>query len=316
MINFLVVGGAGFIGNQVCKSLLSQRRFVTVIDNLISGSREHIFDFLDDDHFTFIKGDITDPEYSSYFNGVDCVVMLAANADIAKATTDPTIDFYEGTLLMQLTLEAMRNFNVPRLIFSSGSGVYGDRGYSSVNEESLMEPISPYGANKLACEALIRSYVYMFGIQATIFRFGNVVGPMQTHGVCYDFIRRLLADPYTLSIMGDGSQDKPYLHVEDVVGAIKFVLEKQRTSLEVFNLAPKDTTTVNEIAAIVSTKMNLDPKIRRGSEGRGWKGDVPIVRLDSSKIEAFGYTLEHNSTSSVKKAVADLLSTPKYLIGR
>lgn len=317
MHKYLVVGGAGFIGSRLSKSLLSQNQEVRVIDNLCSGSYEHIKELSAfGSKFLFIEEDIKAPEYVRHFDGMDVVVMLAANADIAKATTDPTIDFYEGALLMQLTLEAMRVANVKRIVFSSGSGVYGDIGYASANEQTLTEPISPYGANKLACEALIRAYAYMFEIQATIFRFGNVVGPLQTHGVCYDLIRKLLDDSRLLTILGDGTQDKPYLHVDDVVGAINFALLNQKNPIEVFNLAPTDSTTVNEIAEIVIDEMKVSPNIVRGHNRRGWKGDVPIVRLDSNLVNRFGYTLQYSSTESIRKAVRELLSNKEYLVSR
>jgi UDP-glucose 4-epimerase len=317
MSKFLIVGGAGFIGSQLSKYLLSLNHNILIVDNLSSGSYEHISGLNSyGEKFSFIKKDINDSTYIDCFHAIDCVVMLAANADIAKASSDPSIDFYEGTLLMQKTLEAMRKKCVPRIVFSSGSGVYGDKGYEPADEETLTEPISPYGANKLACEALVRAYVYMFDFKATIFRFGNVVGPWQTHGVCYDFIKKLILDPRKLSILGNGSQDKPYLHVEDVVSAINFALINQTQQLEIFNLAPTDSTTVNEIAAIVIEEMNLSPTINRGTERQGWKGDVPIVRLDSSRINNFGFRLKYSSTSSIRRAVRDLLSNIEYLASR
>ena len=311
------MGGAGFIGSQLASSLLSQNHEVCVIDNLCSGSYEHIQGLRSyGTKFLFIKEDIRGADYIKHFQGIDIVVMLAANADIAKATTDPSIDFYEGTLLMQITLEAIRIANIKRLVFSSGSGVYGDIGYTYANERTLTEPISPYGANKLACEALVRAYVCMFDIQATIFRFGNVVGPQQTHGVCYDFIRQLLKDAGVLTILGDGTQDKPYLHVDDVVDAINFSILKQYSRFEIFNLAPRDSTTVNQIAEIIIEEMNISPRIVRGLNDRGWKGDVPIVRLDSTLINSFGYTLRYSSTESIRKSVRELLSKKEYLLSR
>jgi len=317
MAKYLIVGGAGFIGSQLSKFLLSNGNHVCIVDNLCSGSQEHIKNFIQyGSKYSFVKEDIRGSNYKPHFIDKDIVVMLAANADIAKASSDPTIDFYEGTLLMQLTLEAMRSAGVKRIVFSSGSGVYGETGYVYANEETLTAPISPYGANKLACEALVRAYVYMFEFQATIFRFGNVVGPQQTHGVCYDFIRNLFKNPALLTILGDGTQDKPYLHVDDVVRAIDYTLKNQKSNLEIFNLAPADSTTVNEIAALVVEEMKLSPHIVRGVNDRGWKGDVPIVRLDSRRINEFGFSLQYSSTESLRKAVKELLASKEYLLER
>ena len=142
---------------------------------------------------------------------------FASNPDIAKAVTQPDIDFWEGTFLTQNLLEAMRVAGVPRLIYASGSGVYGDTGQTAVTETySPLLPISTYGASKLACEALICSYTHMFDLHGVAFRFANVVGPRQTHGVAYDFIRRLREHPTPLEILGDGRQSKSYIHVDDV----------------------------------------------------------------------------------------------------
>ena len=144
-------------------------------------------------------------QLSEAIAGADVVFHFASNPDIARAATQPDIDFWEGTYLTQNLLEAMRVADVPRLIYASGSGVYGDTGETAVTETySPLLPISTYGASKLACEALICSYTHMFDVHGTAFRFANVVGPRQTHGVAYDFVRRLLNDPTQLAMLGDG----------------------------------------------------------------------------------------------------------------
>ena len=153
--------------------------------------------------------------------GHDAVVHLASNPDIARAATEPSIDFDEGTLLTHHVLEAMRVAGVERILYASGSGVYGDLGETEADEDwGPLVPISTYGASKLAGEALISAYSFMFGLSGRAFRFGNVVGPRQTHGVGFDFVRALLADPTRLRILGDGTQSKSYIHVDDVIDAM------------------------------------------------------------------------------------------------
>ncbi len=161
----------------------------------------------------------------------------------------PEIDFYRGTLLTNNVVEAMRRTGLHRLLYASGSGVYGDTGETLVAEDyAPMMPVSTYGASKLACESLIASYCSMFGLRACAFRFGNVVGPRQTHGVGFDFLRSLHARPNRLRILGDGQQSKPYIHVTDVVRAALCAAGNATAPFSVFNVATDDAVTVDEIA--------------------------------------------------------------------
>ena len=183
---------------------------------------------------------------------------FASNPDIAKAATQPDIDFWEGTYLTQNLLEAMRVGGVRRLIYASGSGVYGDTGETAVTETySPLQPISTYGASKLACEALICSYTHMFDLYGVGFRFANVVGPRQTHGVAYDFVRRLLRDPARLDILGDGQQSKSYIHVDDVLDALLLLYDQDWTGFDVFNVATEDYVTVRQIADLVAERLGI-----------------------------------------------------------
>jgi len=173
-----------------------------------------------------------------------------------------------------------------------------------------MEPISTYGASKLACEALISAYCHMFGLRACAFRFGNVVGPRQTHGVGYDFIRKLKADPRRLDILGDGSQSKPYIHVNEIIEAVLLADNRSGTGFNVFNVAPDDAVTVSEIAELSVTAMGLARgavELHYGSDSRGWKGDVPIVRLDCSRIGALGWSPRWNSREAVERSLSPLI---------
>jgi UDP-glucose 4-epimerase len=242
--------------------------------------------------------------------GVDVVFHLASNPDIARAVREPDVDFWEGTYLTQNVLEAMRQNGVPRLLYSSGSGVYGDTGTQAVVETySPMRPISTYGASKLAGEALICAYCHMFDMHALAFRFANVVGPRQTHGVAYDFVLRLLRDPTRLQILGDGSQSKSYIHVDDVLDAILFLYDRGWQGFDVFNVATQDYVTVRDIADLVVRQLGLSQVEFSFTGGdRGWKGDVPVVRFDTNKLRALGWANRRSSREALLASVDSLIA--------
>ena len=216
-----IVGGAGFIGSHFVDHLLSDREVeaVTVYDNFSSGREWHLAAHQDDPRLHVVRGEVADLELlTETMDGVETVIHLASNPDIARAATEPAVDFDEGTRLTHHVVEAMRMSGAGRILYASGSGVYGDLGQHEAEEDyGPLIPVSTYGASKLAGEALIASYCFMFGLTGCVFRFGNVVGPHQTHGVGFDFLRRLLVDSSQLDILGDGSQSKSYIHVTDVV---------------------------------------------------------------------------------------------------
>ena len=211
---YFVTGGAGFIGAHLVNHLIDTTpSSVTVFDNFSTGRKWAFGDRLNDPRLVIVEGDARDQAaLTRVIAGHDIVYHFAANSDIARAATEPAIDFLNGTLLTHNVLEAMRETGVRRILFTSGSGVYGDVPPVPIPEEYAKTlPISTYGACKLASESLISAYCHMFEITGTVFRFANVVGPHQTHGVAYDFIRRLAKDPTRLKIFGDGQQTKPYI---------------------------------------------------------------------------------------------------------
>ena len=219
-----IAGGAGFIGSHFMDRLLSDSSVtvVTLYDNFSSGREWHYEHQRQDVRLRVIRGDVKDIDaLTSAIQGHDLVIHLASNPDIARAATEPEIDFREGTLLTNNVVEAMRRSGTKTILYASGSGVYGDLGDLEIDENhGPLIPISTYGASKLAGEALISSYCHMFDFTGRAFRFGNVVGPRQTHGVGYDFLRQLLKTPHRLRILGDGTQSKSYIHVRDVVEAV------------------------------------------------------------------------------------------------
>ncbi len=306
-----VSGGAGFIGSHLVRRLLRDPGLqrVVIYDNFSSGQESYLADLRSDARLAVVKADLKDKDaVVEAMRGSEVVFHLAANPDIAKAVTQPDIDFWEGTFLAQNVLEAIRLTGVKRLLYMSGSGIYGDNAAVAFAEDyGPCLPISTYGASKLACEALISAYCHMFDLTARAFRFANVVGPRQTHGVGYDFIRRLRDDPARLRILGDGSQSKSYIHVEDILEAVFVAAAQPAPKYDVFNVATADYITVREIADLAVQVSGLDParvKYEFTGGDRGWKGDVPIVRFNCAKMKALGWRHGRTSAEAVRDAMA------------
>ena len=310
-----IAGGAGFIGSHVAHHILKEAdcERLIIYDNFTSGKDWHIADIVNNPKVTVVRADIKDLKLLvKAMAGSDTVFHFASNPDIAKAMTQPDVDFWEGTYLTQNILEAMRINGVRQILYASGSGVYGETGYQEVTEDyAPMLPISTYGASKLAGEALICSYCHMFDMVGRAFRFANVVGPRQTHGVTFDFIRRLREDPNKLRILGNGTQSKSYIHVDDIINAILLLQDYSSRQFDCFNVATGDYITVQEIAEIVVEKMGLkkDNLMFEYTGGdRGWKGDVPVVRFDTSKILYTGWMPQYNSRQAIELSIKEMLA--------
>lgn len=295
----LICGGSGFVGQHLNRRLLAEGHTVRIYDKVLPKEGAGYV------------GDIKDLELlMDAMRGSDVVYHLASNADIAASATNPTIDFYEGTLLTQNVLEAMRITSVRRIVYFSGSGVYGeDAGAEFHEDHGPLLPISTYGASKLACEALICSYCHMFGMEARVFRPANIVGPGQTHGVGLDFMRRLVADPTHLHMLGNGTQTKSYVHIDDVLDAV--ALTNGTMGYKVFNVATDDQISVMEIARIAIELVGARQCVISGTgTDRGWAGDVPCIKLDCGRLKNLGwrpavgsFLAIHNSLESLKHEI-------------
>ena len=313
--NVIIVGGAGFIGSHFTDALLADpdTERVTLYDNFSSGQEWHYAHHGGDDRLAVVRGDANDlPALCAAMDGHDLVIHLASNPDIAAAMTNPAIDFDEGTLITHHVVEAMRRTGTARIAYASGSGVYGDVGQLEAREDhGPLVPVSTYGASKLAGEALISAYAYMFDSQGFAFRFGNVVGRRQTHGVGFDFLRRLREDPMRLTVLGDGTQSKSYVPVTDVVRAVLGAVDAGLPEpFNAFNVATGDYITVREIAELSLEVLDLDPQsvdVRYGTSNRGWKGDVPIVRLSTEKIRSLGWQPSCGSREALRRAEVAML---------
>jgi UDP-glucose 4-epimerase len=316
-VKVFISGGAGFIGSHLVARLLHESGVssITVFDNFTSGSLSHLEAYRHDTRLTVVEGDIKAlPDLTSAMRGCDTVFHLAANPDIAKAVEQPDIDFWEGTYLTSNVLEAMRLNEVRAILYTSGSGVYGESPGTAFEEGyGPCFPISTYGASKLACEALISSYCHMSGMLGRAFRFANVVGPRQTHGVGYDFVRRLRADSNRLRILGDGTQRKSYVHIDDVLAAVLLVLARANAEFpfDVYNVATDDYVTVTEIANSACEVMNLAPgavRFEYTGGDRGWKGDVPQVLFNVEKIKSLGWRARRTSREAIRASLEAMLN--------
>ncbi|MCD6473431.1 MAG: NAD-dependent epimerase/dehydratase family protein [Thermoplasmata archaeon] len=297
----LVTGGAGFIGSHLIDALLKKGYNVACIDNFSSGKMEFIEHNLD--KIELIKGDLLNREdIKKALKNVDIVFHLAANPDVRLGVENTKVHFEQNILATYNLLEEMRLAGVKKIVFTSSSTVYGEAEKIPTPEHyGPLIPISLYGASKLAAEALITAYCHTFDMEAKIYRFANVVGPRSTHGVIYDFIHKLLRDKTKLEILGDGSQKKSYLYIDDCIDAMFFGLQSSK-QVDIFNIGSEDWVNVKRIAEIVSQEMNLQPEFifTGGIDGRGWKGDVKIMKLDITKLKNMGWNPRYNSEEAVR----------------
>lgn len=312
-MNILVTGGAGFIGSHLINSIVKKNFNITVVDNLSSGSLENIKHYLDYTNFIFSDIDLTVKfDVAENINGFDTIFHIAANPEVNAAKASPEQHFRQNIEVTYNLLEAMRRTDAQEIVFTSTSTVYGENVKIPTPEDyGPLKPISLYGATKLADEALVSAYANMYGFKATIYRLANVIGPRSNHGVIYDFIHKLKKNPNQLEVLGDGKQSKSYIYVKDCVEGILKGMNHTQT-VEIYNIGTKSQTNVLEIAEIVKQEMQLpeaEIKLTGGVDGgRGWKGDIKIMQLDTTKLEKTGWKPKYTSTEAVRKTVQEMLT--------
>jgi UDP-glucose 4-epimerase len=309
-MNMLVTGGAGFIGSHLCDALLKEGYSVTAVDNLLLGRMENISHLENCEKFTFIKADLLNlPKIRNIFatSKFDMVFHLAANSDIQKGGNDPEVDYNLTFNTTFNVLLLMREFGIQKLFFASTSAIYGETNDKLNENYGPLQPVSNYGAGKLASEAFISAFSANCNIQTWIARFPNVVGERFTHGVIYDFIGKLRNNPEVLTVLGNGEQYKPYLYVKDLIEGILFVCDNTKAKYNVYNIGSETRTKVKDIARMVIEEMGLSTRIEYTGGDRGWIGDVPEFMYDLSKINALGWRAKHSSDESVKLAIQKAL---------
>ena len=300
----IVTGGAGFIGANIVKSLVSKDYRVHVFDNLSTGN----FDNLDIDKVNFYKIDLKDNFNNWPQISAKKIFHFAANADVRGGIKNHQIDFEENLIVTKNVCDYSIKNNIQELIFASSATVYGEPTIFPTPETFISNQTSLYGASKISCESFIQAYSNYGFFKSSIFRFVSWIGIGYSHGVIYDFVQKLLENPYRLEILGDGNQIKSYLDVSDGVKGVLAISEGQKLNSDVFNLGHDQIMSVKQLANIVCNEMQIDSidYFFTGGE-RGWIGDSPLVHLDTTKAKNFGWCPEVCIEESIRKTVSYLI---------
>jgi UDP-glucose 4-epimerase len=300
----VVTGGAGFVGSHLCDRLVDDNEVVAV-DDLSNGERAWLPAEVD-----LVAGDLTDPDVAAEAITADVDVVFHFAADKNAARDD--VDQYRlNNRLTETVIERMDEVGVSEIAFTSSSAVYGEAPRPTPEDYAPMEPISIYGASKLGEESLLSVYAHSHDFTVWVYRFANIVGPrLQKGAVIPDFIGKLREDPGTLEILGDGRQEKSYLHVAECIDAMCHVVENANGPFNVYNLGTRTTTSVTTIADIVADEMGLEPDYEFTGGDRGWVGDVPRMRLSVEKLAALGWEPDQSSDDAVRQATRELLDEP------
>jgi UDP-glucose 4-epimerase len=313
----IVTGGAGFIANTLITKLIEENRKVVVLDNFKLGNLGNIQKFVEHPNFRFLKTDVSSRSelgeaFSQISQGgpIEEVWHLAANSDIPSGVAEPDVDLKDTFLTTFELLRCIKTFKVSQFLFASSSAIYGDQGSAAIHENvGPLFPISNYGAMKLASEAQISAAVESHLEQALLFRFPNVVGIPATHGVILDFVRKLKAKPTELAVLGDGTQQKAYLHVSDLVaGMIKF-RNGEHSKLNAINIGPTDDgVTVRWIAEMVVARVSPKARITFGKGNKGWVGDIPRFCYSTDKAQGLGWAPKLTSEGAILRAIDEIAS--------
>jgi UDP-glucose 4-epimerase len=314
----IVAGGAGFIGVNLLRRLLEEDVRVVVLDNLSRGRREYLGGLAASDRLIFRACDLSRRDEvraafaaAATLGTVEDVWHLAANSDIPAGVADPDIDLRDTFLTTFEILRVMREFDIGAFHFASSSAIYGDLGDAVLTEDvGPLLPISNYGAMKLASEAQATAAAEAGLKRVNVFRFPNVVGVPATHGVIMDFVRKLQSDLEQLDVLGDGSQQKAYLHVSDLVDAMLVVRSRPLAGdrrVEVVNIGPVDEgVKVRWIAEQVVARISPGARIVFGAGNKGWVGDVPKFRYSTERMRSFGWSPRMDSAAAIRRAVNEI----------
>lgn len=304
-MHYIITGCAGFIGSSVVDRLLNMGHKVTGVDNFSTGQRRFLEDAFNNPAFHIFEGNILDlPKLTEWFRGGDCVIHLAANADVRFGTDRPRRDLEQNTIATYNVLEAMRANGIKKIAFSSTGSVYGESPVLPTPEDGPF-PIqtSLYGASKAAGEGLISAYCEGFGFQAYIFRFVSILGERYTHGHVFDFYQKLKTDPTRLSVLGNGKQRKSYLYVQDCIDAILLAMDRASEKVNIFNLGVDGYCEVNDSIGWICAELGVTPVIEFTGGDRGWIGDNPFIFLDTQRIQALGWKPKFGIQQGVIKTV-------------
>ena len=305
----VVTGCSGFIGSHVCDYLLKKNYYVIGLDNLSTGNKKFNAKAKFSNNFKFYKIDLLNDKIDKYFKKVDIVFHLAANADVRFGLNHRSKDIEQNIIVTQRILECIVKFKVKKIVFSSTGSVYGEAKNIPTSENTAF-PIqtSLYGASKLSAEGLISAYSEGYDLQSYIFRFVSILGKRYSHGHVFDFIKNLKRDPSKLVVLGDGTQRKSYLNIEDCVSGIFKSLVFFNKKINIINLGTNEYSNVKNSIKIICKIMKIKPKIIYTGGKRGWVGDNPFIFLDTKKIRSSGWKPKYNINESIKITANYLLN--------
>jgi len=311
---FFVTGAAGFIGSNMVDRLLREGHSVVGYDNLSTGKKEFLVDAFSNPRFLFVVGDLSDKNpLCDAMAGCDFVLHFAANADVRHGLKHPGKDLKNNTLGTFNVLESMRANGIRKIAFSSTGSVYGEADVFPTPENAPF-PVqtSLYGASKLACEGLIQAYCEGYNFEGFIFRFVSILGERYTHGHVFDFYRHLVANPRSLPVLGDGTQRKSYLYVQDCVDAILLAISQPNGhKVSIYNLGTNEHCQVLDSIRWITKHLGVSPDIRFSGGNRGWVGDSPFIFLDCTKIRSsLGWQPKVSIKDGVLKTVDFLAHNP------
>jgi UDP-glucose 4-epimerase len=278
MRKVFITGCAGFIGSNLTDRLLSLGIKVTGYDNFSTGQERFLASASKNANFNLVRSDLLDQTaLTNAMEECEMVFHLAANADVRFGTNHPRRDLEQNTIATYNVLEAMRHNGIGRIAFSSTGSVYGEAQIIPTPEDAPF-PIqtSLYGASKLAGEGLIAAYCEGFGFQSWIFRFVSILGERYTHGHVFDFYKKLKADPTRLDVLGNGTQRKSYLYIQDCIDALLMAVEHAPNRVNIFNLGVDNYCQVNDSIGWICEELGFEPELHYSGSGHGWTRDNPF----------------------------------------
>jgi UDP-glucose 4-epimerase len=312
-----VTGAAGFIGSNLVDRLLAAGFSVVGYDNFSTGLREFVAGALTHPEYRLIEGDVLDPsQLAAAMAGSNIVFHLQANADVRFGLEHPRKDLEQNAIATFNVLEAMRGNGIKDIVFSSTGSIYGDAEVVPTPETAPF-PIqtSLYGASKLAGEGLIMAYCEGFNFRSWIFRFVSILGERYTHGHVFDFYKQLLADPTRLAVLGDGTQRKSYLYVNDCIDAIFCALRQAPAKINLFNLGTPEYCQVNDSIGWITGHLGYAPQLAYSGGSRGWVGDNKFIFLDTARIRALGWQPKLTIREGIVRTV-DWLTQNRWVMDR
>jgi UDP-glucose 4-epimerase len=307
----LIFGGAGFIGSHLTERLIQEGAFVTVFDNLKTGRTANLAKVWRHPGFRFVEADVSDrKKVDATVPGHEVIFHFCDDSDIRSAAEHPDTFVEQNIMGLFYVLEAMRRNGIRIILFPSSTTVFGELANPPASEShGPMMPLNIYGGAKLAAEGLISAWAHTYDLRAIVFRFVGIIGGRMDHGVVRDFVRKLQDDPTQLEILGDGSQRRSFVLVDDCIEAMLFALAKTRKNYNLVHIGNVDQISIKKTAEAIFKVMKLkDVKLRYTGGKVGWKGDVSSNFIATETLTAWGWKPRRSSREAVTEAASRLAS--------